>query len=108
MHAEIINQAGNGENPQHPLPWRGQQQVAPGSPGVPARIRQRCYATGVDELQARHVHDDPGRADRNSHERSRDGRSVYYVKLSVQRDDDRAVAFAGTQIRTVHGRAFLL
>jgi hypothetical protein len=108
MHAEVINQAGNGKNPQHLLPWRGQQQVAPGLPGVPARIRQRCYATGVDELQARQVDDDRRPADRDSRERSRDGRGVYHVKLPAQCDDDRAVAFTGTQVRTVHGRASLL
>ena len=42
------------------------------------------------------------------HERSRDTRGVYQVKLPAQRDDDMAVEFAGTQIHAEHRCAFLL
>ncbi len=47
----------------------------------------------------------PGRDD---HERRRDIRGVYQVKLPAQRDNDVAVAFAGAQIHAEHRCAFLL
>jgi len=71
MNGEAISKAGNGENPQYPLPRRGEQQVTPGLPGVLAATRQRCHAAGVDELQPRQVHDDPLLARRDSPEGSR-------------------------------------
>ena len=40
--------------------------------------------------------------------RSRDIRGVYQVKLPAQRDNDMAVAFAGTQINAEHRCALLL
>jgi hypothetical protein len=58
MNGEVIDQPGNGKNPQHRLPRRGEQQVAPGVPGVRATARERCHTAGVDELQGRQVHDD--------------------------------------------------
>jgi hypothetical protein len=47
MNGEAISKAGNGENPQYPLPRRGEQQVTPGLPGVLAATRQRCHAAGA-------------------------------------------------------------
>jgi hypothetical protein len=108
MNGEVIDQLGNGKNPQHRLPRRGEQQVAPGVPGVRVAARERCHAAGVDELQARQIHDDLPLAARDSHKRSRHTRGVYQVKLPAQCDDDMAVAFAGTQIYAEHGYAFLL
>ncbi len=102
MHGEVIDQAGNGKNPQHWLLWRGQQQVTASVPGVPAPARQRCHAARVDERQGRQVHDDLRLASRDVHERSLDIRGVYQVKLPAQRDDDMTVPFAGTQIHAEH------
>ncbi len=108
MDGEAIDEAGEGKNPHHLLPRRSQQQITPGATGLPAPARQRCHTTGVDELQARKIHDDPRLASHDRGERSRDTRGVYDVKLPAQRDDNVTVAFAGTQIHAEHIPAFLL
>jgi len=102
MHGEVIDQAGSGESPQYRVPRRGEQQVTPGVPGVRAPAHERFHAARVDEIQGRKVHDDLRLAGRDGHERSRDTRGVYQVKLPAQRDDDMTVAFAGTQIHAEH------
>ena len=57
---------------------------------------------------SRRVHDDLRLAFRDSHQRRRDTRGVYQVKLPAQCDDDIAVHFAGTQIHAEHRSAFPL
>ena len=54
------------------------------------------------------INDDLRRPGRDRSERSRDTHGIHYVKYPAQRDDNVAVAFAGTQIHAEHGGAFLL
>lgn len=102
MNAEAVGQAGHGKDPQHELPRRGQQQVAPGMPGLLAPAYQRCQSAGVDETQACQVNDDPGLAGRGRRERSRDACHCCHVELPAQDDDNVTVTVAGTQIHAAH------
>jgi hypothetical protein len=108
MYREEIGPAGDGKNPQYPLLRRGEQQVALGAPRLLLRKHQGGQTARVDELQACQVDDDHPLPAHNRRERSRDARSVCYVKLPAQRDDSLTVAFAGTQIHADHESAFLL
>ena len=76
-------------------------------PACRACLRPRD-AAAVDELQARQVNDDPRLAGNGRRERGRHIRGIYQVKLPAQRDDNMAVAFAGTQIHAEHRGASLL
>ena len=107
MNGEDVDQPGEGKDPQHLLPRRGQQQLTPRLPGQVPAAHQRGQAAGIDELQACQIDDDLGAADRDRGERGRDTGGLRHVKLPPQRDDDLTVAFAGTQIRTSHRGAFL-
>ncbi len=84
MDCEDIDQAGDGEHPQHLQLRRGKQQVKPGAPGVLPRVYQRCQAAGVDELQAFQVDNDSSSAGRRHGQRCRDLRRFCYVKLPAQ------------------------
>jgi hypothetical protein len=70
-------------------------------PGVPPRALQRCHTAGVDEFQPSQINDDIALA-------RRDSRGVCYAKLPAQRNDNPAIAFAGTQIHANHGDTVLL
>jgi hypothetical protein len=112
LHAAVdredLEKASDGENPQHLLLRRGQQQVTPGLPGMHTGEHQRCQAAGVDKFQARQIDDRHALASGDPHERSRDTRSVRHVKLPAQRYDNPAVTFPATQFHADHGGAFLL
>ena len=75
---------------------------------MPAAPRQRRHAAAVDELQARQVNDDPRLAGNGRRERGRHIRGICQVKLPAQRDDNMAIAFAGTQIHAEHREGSLL
>jgi hypothetical protein len=105
---EDIEKASDGQNPQHLLLRRGQQQVTPGAPGVLTGKHQRCQAAGVDKFQTRQIDDGLALAGGDRRERSRDTRGVCQVKLPAQRDDNPTVTFSGTQVHADHGGAFLL
>ena len=107
MQREGIDQPGEGEDPQHLLLRRGEQQLTPGAPGQVPPAHQRCHAAGIDELQGRQIDDDLRLAGRDRRDRGRDTGSVRHVKLPAQRDDNLTVAFAGTQIHSGHRGAFL-
>ncbi len=108
MQGEHIDQPGERKDPQHLLLRRGEQQLTPGPPGQVPPAHQRCQAAGIDELQARQIHDDLRLAGRDRREPGRDTGGLCYVKLSAQRDDSLAVSFADNQIHTSHRTAFLL
>ena len=108
VHGEGVGQVGDGKNPPHLPLRRGQHQVPPGAPGLPAPMRQRCHPAGVDERQGRQIHDDLRGAGRDGRERGRDTRGVYLVKFPVQRDDDVTVVSAGAQISVEHRAASCL
>ena len=57
MDGEHTGQPGGGKNPQHLILRRGEQQVAPGLPGLLPGDYQGSQAAGIDELQARQIDD---------------------------------------------------
>jgi hypothetical protein len=57
MDGEHTGQPGDGTNPQHLVLRRGEQQVAPGLPGLLPGEDQGSQAAGIDELQAPEVDD---------------------------------------------------
>jgi hypothetical protein len=98
MDGEDIDPAGESKDPQHLLPWGGQQQVTRGVPGMLTPARQRRHAAGVDELQAGQIGDDLWFAGRDRGKRSRNARGTCDVQLAAQRDDNVTAVLAGTQI----------
>src|SRR6185437_16314692 len=104
---EGVAQAGESKSQHHFPLWRGEYKVPAGLPGLPSAARQRSHAAGVDELQARQVHDDLRLAHRGRGERSGYRHSVDQVELAAQRDHGAAVTAAGTQVRAEHRYALL-
>jgi hypothetical protein len=102
VDGEDAGQPGEGKDPKHLVPRRGQQQVAPGMPSLLAPAYQRRQSAGIDETQACQVNDDPGLAGSSRRKRSRDACRCCHVELPAQDDDNVTVTVAGTQIHAAH------
>jgi hypothetical protein len=76
VDGEDIDQAGDGKNPEHLTPWRGQEQVTAGVPGQLPAPSQRSHAAGVDELQPGQIDDDLRLASHDQLERCYDSGGV--------------------------------
>lgn len=108
MDGEDIDQAGERKDTSHLVLGCGKQQVSRGAPRLRPGEHQSCNATGVYELEACEIDDDRPSAPRDCRQRSSDTRGLCHVKLAVQHDDSRPVAFFGMQFHSDHGRAFPL